>query len=208
MIKEQFDILQKCIDLGVAKDIDVHYNTNGTQFPEQALENIWPHFKRIELAVSIDDIHKRFEYQRTNAKWDEVNQNILKFKDSGLQNLKIHICTTINFFNIMYIDELAQHVQKWDPEFWFINVLSYPEEFDIQQFKKTDKIKIIEKIKDCTIYKNEIKQAINYLSNDPVKKDPDIDKKRRWKIKAIDNIRKENFKTVFPDLNNLVKIYE
>ena len=208
MIQEQFDILQKCIDLGVAKDIDVHYNTNGTQFPEHALEKIWPHFKRIELAVSIDDIDKRFEYQRTNAKWSEVNENILKFKDSGLHNLKIHICTTINFFNIMYIDELAKKVKEWDPEFWFINVLSTPTEFDVQRIDTKAKGEIVRKLTDCKIYKQEIKQAINYLSNDPTNPEYEIDKKRRWKIKAIDNVRKENFKEVFPDLNKLVKIYE
>ena len=140
MIKEQFDILQKCVDAGVAKNIEVHYNTNGTQFPEKELNEIWPHFKRIEVAFSIDDIKERFEYQRHPAKWDAVNENILKFKNSGLKNLSTQVCTTINVFNIAYLDELAPYVDEWAPDFWYINILHHPMEFDIQQlpvdFKK------------------------------------------------------------------------
>ena len=108
----------------------------------------------------------------------------------------------------MYIDELAKKVKEWDPEFWFINVLSTPTEFDVQRIDKKAKGEIVRRLFDCKIYKQEIKQAINYLSNDPTNPEYQIDKKRRWKIKAIDNVRKENFKEVFPDLNKLVKIYE
>jgi hypothetical protein len=108
----------------------------------------------------------------------------------------------------MYIDELASKVKEWDPEFWFINVLSTPTEFDVQQIDREAKKAIKSKLLNCKIYTKEIKQAVNYLSNDSIKPEQEIDKKRRWKIKAIDNIRKENFKEVFPDLNKLVKIYE
>ena len=40
MIKEQFDILRKCVEQGYAKNIEVHYNTNCTQFPEKELNDI------------------------------------------------------------------------------------------------------------------------------------------------------------------------
>ena len=91
MIKEQFDMLEKCVELGVAGDIDVHYNTNGTHYPEHALKNIWPHFKRIEIAFSIDGINQRFEYQRHPAVWDEVDNNIKRISTSGLKNLSTQI---------------------------------------------------------------------------------------------------------------------
>ena len=79
MIQEHFRLLQGIVDRGIAHQVEIHYNTNGTQYPEQA-ENIWKHFKTVEIAFSIDDIGKRFEYQRTNANWDLVRDNILKFK--------------------------------------------------------------------------------------------------------------------------------
>lgn len=207
MIQEQFAVLQRCIDLGVAGRIDVHYNTNGTQYPEEAVKHIWPHFKRVELAFSIDDIGKRFEYQRKNAKFDEVDQNIRKFRDSGLKNLSPQVCTTINFFNIMYIDELAKYVEDWAPDYWHINILHWPVEFDVQRLDPVTKKQITEKLQSCELYKKEIAAAIAYLNNTPAH-NPDITQLRRTKVVQMDQLRGENFKQIFPALNNLIKIYE
>ena len=80
MIEEHFNLLQRIVDKGIASNIEIHYNTNGTHFPEHA-EKIWSHFKTVEIAFSIDDVGPRFEYQRANALWYEVNVNIQKFKE-------------------------------------------------------------------------------------------------------------------------------
>ena len=208
MIQEQFDILQKCIDKGSAKLIDVHYNTNGTQYPDKAIKDIWPHFKRIEVAFSIDDVGERFEYQRTNAKWIEVKKNIEKFKASGLKNLSIQVCTTINFFNIFYLDELAKVVKEWAPDFWYINVLHQPEVYDVQQLPTAFKNKVLEKIKQCDIYKSELQSALDYLQDTPGKKVENWHNKLISSIKSVDYIRKENFAKTFPELDKEFRIYE
>lgn len=231
MIQEQFDVLKKCIDLGVAKHQHVHYNTNGTQYPEEAVREIWPHFKKIELAYSIDDVGKRFEYQRKNANWQEVKTNIEKFKASGLKNLSTQVCTTINFFNILYLKEMAKQVKEWSPDFWYINVLHWPVEFDIQRLPQHVKDEITKELLGGECYEREIESAISYMSQNAVKeidpfKDSDynshlkqdkpmptkeeltIERMRSHKIKEIDELRKENFKDIFPELNNLVKIYD
>jgi MoaA/NifB/PqqE/SkfB family radical SAM enzyme len=68
MIDEHFDMLQGIVDRGIAHQVEIHYNTNGTHFPERG-PDIWRHFKTVEIAFSVDDIGARFEYQRTNAAW-------------------------------------------------------------------------------------------------------------------------------------------
>ena len=208
MIKEQFDILRKCVEQGYAKNIEVHYNTNGTQFPEKELNEIWPHFKRIELAYSIDDIGNRFEYQRHPAKWNVVHENILKFKNSGLKNLSTQVCTTINLFNVAYLDELAPYIDEWELDFWYINTLHQPEEFDIQQLPKDIKNTITDKISKTKIRKKEINTAIQYLNVEPLSIVKDYKNKLVTRIKRIDIARKENFKDIFPFLNKELKIYE
>lgn len=208
MIKEQFEILQKCVDAGVAKNIEIHYNTNGTQFPEHAVNEIWPHFKKLEIAFSIDDVEDRFEYQRNPAKWDEVNRNIQRFMTSGLHNLTTQVCTTINVFNIMYLDELAPVVAEWAPDFWYINILHNPAEFDVQQLPAELKHKITEKLNKTTVYPAEIQTAIDYLNRIPSHELPDWKDILTHKIKTIDGVRAENFKIVFPELNKELKIYE
>jgi organic radical activating enzyme len=107
MIQEHFAMLQGIVDRGIAHQVEVHYNTNGTQYPEQAIE-IWKHFKTVEIAFSIDDLGKRFEYQRSNAVWDEVECNIQRFRELRNQcsNIQLQCCSTVNIFNVRYIDEL------------------------------------------------------------------------------------------------------
>ena len=55
LIQEHFDLLQRTVDQGYAHLVDVHYNTNGTQYPEAAVE-MWKKFKHVNIAFSIDDL--------------------------------------------------------------------------------------------------------------------------------------------------------
>jgi organic radical activating enzyme len=111
MIDEHFDMLQGIIDRGIAHQVEIHYNTNGTQYPARG-EAIWRHFKTVEIAFSIDDVGERFEYQRTNADWAVVLDNITSFQylKTQMPNLQLQCCSTVNVFNVRYIDELAQWI--------------------------------------------------------------------------------------------------
>ena len=199
LIQEQFDILQKCIDLGVAHKIDVHYNTNGTVYPEKALKEIWPHFKRIELAFSIDDVRERFEYQRHPAKWSEVNENIKKISDANLPNTSIQICTTLNFFNAYYLDEMAHAVDEWNPDYWHINCLHEPIQYDVQRLQPHHKQLIVDKLSTCQARKSDIQTAINYIKAGPVNNSDRLLKITHQSIQQIDNVRNESYQQVFSE---------
>ena len=94
MIEEHFAMLQGIVNRGIAHQVEIHYNTNGTQYPEQA-EHIWRHFKTVEVAFSLDDVGERFEYQRSNAVWSDVCANLDRFRDLKEQysNIELQVCT-------------------------------------------------------------------------------------------------------------------
>jgi len=123
MIDQHFDMLQGIIDRGIAHQVEIHYNTNGTQMPARCID-IWPHFKTVEVAFSIDDLDQRFEYQRTNANWAEVQDNIQRFAllRQTMPNLQLQCCSTVNVFNVHYIDQLAHWIvlQGFDFVYWNI----------------------------------------------------------------------------------------
>jgi len=121
MIAEHFDFLQTLVDRGVAGDIEIHYNTNGTQYPGRGIE-LWPHFKLVEIAFSIDDLGERFEYQRTGARWSEVQDNIYKFRQLRInsKNIQLQLCCTISIWNVVYFNEIAAWASlfPWDFVYW------------------------------------------------------------------------------------------
>jgi MoaA/NifB/PqqE/SkfB family radical SAM enzyme len=121
MIQEHFDLLQGLVDRGLAHKIEIHYNTNGTQYPESA-PAIWQHFRHVEIAFSIDDVGARFEYQRTGAVWTEVQANIERFKSLRAEhaNISLQVCSTVNVFNVLYLAELAEwnSAQGFDYVYW------------------------------------------------------------------------------------------
>ena len=132
MIQEHFDMLQGIVDRGIAHQVEIHYNTNGTQWPEDA-EKIWRHFRTVEIAFSIDDLDERFEYQRTNAVWSEVYENIQRFRDlrQRLSNIQLQVCSTVNIFNVWHLEGLAEWIDMQDFDFIYWNMLHDPGYFSI-----------------------------------------------------------------------------
>jgi MoaA/NifB/PqqE/SkfB family radical SAM enzyme len=121
MIEEHFELLRSLVSAGLAPNIEIHYNTNGTQWPKDALA-VWKYFKTVEIAFSIDDVGARFEYQRTNAVWLEVVENIAKFRElrNHAPNIQLQVCSTVNVFNVCYLEELSHWIeqQKFDYVYW------------------------------------------------------------------------------------------
>ena len=67
MIKDHFKILMHCVEKGYAKNIDIHYNTNGTQLPPQEIFDLWSCFKHVEVAFSIDDVGRTVRVPETSG---------------------------------------------------------------------------------------------------------------------------------------------
>jgi len=132
MIQEHFDMLQGIVDRGIAHQVEIHYNTNGTHWPARA-EEIWQHFKTVEIAFSIDDLGERFEYQRTNAVWSEVYENLIRFRDlrSRRSNIQLQVCATVNIFNVWHLEGLAAWIDMQDFDFVYWNMLHEARHFSI-----------------------------------------------------------------------------
>jgi len=167
MIQEHFDLLQTLIDQGVAGQVEIHYNTNGTQYPEQA-EKIWQHFKHVEIAFSIDDVEQRFEYQRTNAVWSEVCANIEQFKKMRTRNTNItlQVCCTINVFNVLYLADVARWIaqQQFDYVYW--NMLHDAPWLSIAHLPTAAKIRIADYLEAQSFpaeYLEEIKKIKEFM---------------------------------------------
>jgi MoaA/NifB/PqqE/SkfB family radical SAM enzyme len=204
MIREHFQLLKGLVDKGIAHQVEIHYNTNGTQYPEEAPE-IWRHFKTVEIAFSIDDVGQRFEYQRTNAVWTEVCDNIQKFKDlkAQYQNIKLQVCCTVNIFNVRYLDEVARWISTQQFDFVYWNMLHDPWHFSIAALPDSAKESIIDYLQTAqvpAIYRQEFDRVCDFM-NRGASTDGFL---TRMKIRDLDRKRRQDFRTVCPELFQLV----
>jgi MoaA/NifB/PqqE/SkfB family radical SAM enzyme len=204
MIQEHFDMLQGLVDRGIAGNIEIHYNTNGTQYPEDA-DEIWQHFKLVEIAFSIDDVGNRFEYQRSNARWNEVCRNIGWFRTlrEHYTNIQLQVCSTVNVFNVLYLEELAQWIDQQAFDFVYWNMMHEAYYFSISTLPEAAKIKITEKLQQANVSSNtkkEFNQIIDFM-NRGVSLDGNL---LRIKIADLDNKRSQNLSKTEPEFAELI----
>ena len=205
MIQEHFAMLQGIVDRGIAHQVEIHYNTNGTHYPEQAPE-IWRHFKTVEIAISIDDIGERFEYQRTNAVWSQVEENVARFHSlrNKTPNIQLQCCSTVNVFNVRYIDRLAHWIasQKFDfvywnimHDAWYFSIATLPDEVkqDIDNYLSTARIP--------EQFRRDF-QGIRDFMNNGASTDGFM---LRMKIADLDRKRDQDFAQVCPEMAELIE---
>jgi pyruvate-formate lyase-activating enzyme len=204
MIREHFQMLQGIVDRGIAHQVEIHYNTNGTHYPAEA-EAIWKHFKTVEVAFSIDDLGPRFEYQRTNADWAVVLDTITSFQylRDHMHNLRLQCCSTVNVFNVRYIDQLAHWItlQRFDFVYW--NMMHDAWYFSIATLPDTAKVAITEHLqlaKVPTKYRVEFDRIIDFMNNG-ASTDGFM---TNMKIRDLDRKRQQNLRDVLPELADIL----
>ena len=144
MSKNHFNFLRKLIDLDVAKNIQIDYNSNGTIYSEKFF-GLWDHFKSVKISFSIDDIEDRFEYQRNGAIWLQVNDNIVKYQEKISDKFTIDIFATINIQNVYYLPELLQWAHQINVPISF-SMLNNPSFLSIRSIPATARSTIITKL--------------------------------------------------------------
>ena len=218
MVPEHFQLLQELInDPSIdTSEIIVRYNTNGTTYPSEDQIKILKQFKFIHFQISIDDIGKRFEYQRKGGIWSEVEENINRFiKNRHIRSMhgpfrdgawRVTLDPTISSFNVWYMAEFEAWAKTIEQEFndrTFHVVKNGPN--NMRNLPEAVKEKIREKYKDTKSLW--IKTNLTYM--DGTQHFDEGDTYRFFKIKngIVDKLRKEKFSEVFPEWYEILRDY-
>ena len=135
--KKMWEVLQIWIDKGFAENIELHYNTNGTTWPDEI--SLWKHFKQINLSFSIDGIGESFEYMRYPAKWELVKQNMENARRFRVQNgnMSISWCVTLSPINIYSLPDIIDEYENSFSDFGiYLNLVHTPSHFNISILPK------------------------------------------------------------------------
>ena len=200
MIQEHFDMLQGIVDRGIAHQVEIHYNTNGTQWPEHA-EAIWKHFHTVEIAFSIDDLDQRFEYQRTNAVWSDVLRNLDRFRDlrSRNSNIQLQVCSTVNIFNVWNLERVSRWIDQQGFDFVYWNMLHEARYFSISSLPESAKHKakqVLDRALVRDFHRREFDRMCDFmLAGESLSADLIIEQ-----IQKLDKRRDQDLRFVIPEL--------
>ena len=190
LIEQHFELLRYAVETGDSEHIEIHYNTNGTVFPEQA--ELWANFKHVEIAFSIDNVGARFEYERYGAEWNKVQENIARFTAMRSDKISTQLCTTVNVQNVYYLPEICDWILTQTFDHVYFNMLHDPWHMCISRMTKTAQDIVITKLYDHKFdmkYRAEILRIIQFIRNGQGSDGVVF----LEKMKQTDNYRKQSF---------------
>jgi MoaA/NifB/PqqE/SkfB family radical SAM enzyme len=149
--EEVIDYLKYLTISGISKNIRLTLNTNGTVYSEELI-SIFKKFQFVDLFLSIDDIEKRFEYQRWPAKWSKIDSNIQNYSKLA-DNIGVEFYPSVSVLNILNIDEVLEKLSSYNIPITFNNIIHDPRLLSIRNLPKECKSIVIEKIKSMDFSK-------------------------------------------------------
>lgn len=166
LIEQHFELLRYAVEHDYAKNIEIHYNTNGTVFPDA--ENLWNNFKRVEIAFSIDNTSDKFEYERYGADWNEVQNNIRKFNAMRNNKISTQLCLTVNVQNVFYLPETCDWISTQTFDHLYFNMLHDPWHMCISRMTPQAQGLVIDRLTNHTFnpkYRAEILRIMQFIHN-------------------------------------------
>jgi organic radical activating enzyme len=199
-----FDIVDRLIDLGYAKNLELVIITNLSVLNDSFIKKL-EQFKSLQLICSYDHVDPaKFHFIRFPADYGEFKYNFDKILKS---NINVSISTTFSIFNIFDIEQILDEFEKLALPISFNYVID-PNYFSIKYLAPEQKVQVIELIdkvlaKDYKLFATNL-SLVNYLR--------DIDKllyaeqddydqvvaERSRVLELYDVTRKTNYNETYP----------
>lgn len=207
LVKKQWEIMEFAIDKGFAKNITVHYNTNGTLWDDKKFE-VLNKFKKVYIDFSIDGINDQLTYIRYPADWNTVLQNFLKVLEISKKDDRFHcsICCTVSTLNVYYIDEIMKFFDNYTKNL-YLNLVHGPTHLCIVNIptgiKKIITEKILRSVNPSLSGYYFVNGVLEFMNNSDcdVKYWNEFLRTTAWH----DDYRKQNFKETFDEFYKIVK---
>ena len=202
LIKKHFSVLQYFVDQGVSNNISLHYNTNGTIFPEAAVD-LWKQFKQVKISFSIDNVGQQFEYERYGADWNMVRENIDKFQSLDPLKFEFDLYCVLSALNVHAAGRVFDFACSKNMNVEY-SILSEPPEFSMDVLPAKAKQFAIDILNshDSENFKIKIQPIVLKLQSDQSSLTIDD----FWnRVNLLDQHRGHRFADVYPELMEYLK---
>jgi len=191
------EIILNYINKRVGLDkIYVWYNTNGTLRVNNQIQELWNRCRLVKIFFSIDDIGSRFEYIRYGAVWNQVEDNMLWYRDTVPSNVMFTIQPCMSCLNALHHSELLNWKNK------NFNTNREGDTTDLNRHNVFNQFELgsmpVELMQKCL----ELNSTDSWYQNFIGSFEHNITHQQKTKklIAELDNRRGSNFSSIFPDL--------
>ena len=217
IIERVYWIMNKCVEMGIAKNIELVFNSNMTNVQGRFI-NLVEQFKNVLMCISVDAHGKLNEYIRGASHWKQVDKNIRKYCESKVVG-RLLFSPVLQVYNVLNITDLLDYMESLEIEYnreIYLSLLIcyYPVSLDFRILPDNVRVEAIKRLeawmKTSTVLmkREESVQTLDALIKGLKERRHDDWKKelRTFKkfTKLLDKTRKESFKESIPDLYRLI----
>jgi len=217
IIERVYWIMEKCVEMGIAKDIDLVFNSNMTNIQSRFL-NLVEQFKNVLMCVSVDAYGHENEYIRGASHWKQVEKNLRKYCASDVIGT-ILFSPVIQIYNVLTITKLLDFIEGLEIEYGrevFVTFLicDYPTSLDFrncpEQVREVAAGRLEMWLKQSKVLKN---RPENVQTIEATIKALKENRKHNWRQELVtfqkytallDKTRDESMEEALPELNRLM----
>ena len=211
IMKEHYFLLDKLLERDKT-NTRLIYNTNFSElrFKDKHVFDYWKKFETVNVGASLDGSYARGELIRKGTDWKQTLENRQRMKEE-VPHVDFYISATVSVMNVLHVLDFHK---EWvelgliEPKDFNINILQGPDwyrvdilpewfkhEVVIPAYKKhIEWLDPLDKLRRATVG---FESVINFMSNPGNKEDWN---KFIKETHVLDNLRKEKFWDIFPEL--------
>jgi sulfatase maturation enzyme AslB (radical SAM superfamily) len=129
LVKSNFDLIARCVELGISKNVLLMYNTNLStlSYKDKNYLDLWPQFKQVDVFGSADGVGELYNAMRSDLNWETYLNNVEMLMQHGIK-YSYHL--TVSNLNIWFLDDIVRYVRdkKWN---LIIDIVFGPEELSL-----------------------------------------------------------------------------
>lgn len=202
LIKQAEIFLDYLIQNQWCNKIRLHYNSNGSVFPEHLFDK-WKNFREVDIAFSIDNIGSKFELER-GGQWEQIQNNLSRFQKARLPNMVFSVFTTVNIQNVCYLGDIVEWFESQTFNALIFNILQHPDFMSITTMNPeltALAIKKLNQIDNEALHRYNIITIIDLLK---LNKSDCSNTKTADYMKKLDQIRHQDFSRTHPEIASII----
>jgi MoaA/NifB/PqqE/SkfB family radical SAM enzyme len=214
VMDEHYRTIDHLVSIG-RTDLNLSYNTNFSILNHKGhdLPAIWNRFAKVDIWASLDGMGAKGDYQRKGQNWERIEANIRELQQR-CRTTVFGVNVTVSIFNVLHVPDFYRHLVESglaDADRVNLYFLQFPYEFSVTNLTPGLKQQVreqyadfmssyVSKRNDTGHFANHMQAVINRM--DSVQ--DELLQEFRTSIDRIDRLRGEDFRSVFPELSEMV----